>query len=632
MISRCNWKARWAGILTLTWLIWLTGNHVIWEAASSRPIFSLQWHDPNYLGPTASVKLALDESREASQGSVPAWPTWVVDETQTASLFKQDSWEWRFATLPDASSGKLQPQTQIYPPLIFLVGSAGLACFGPEPSAAQTASNLLLLAFVALMAYHGWQLAGLRGALLLGLATAASPWVTQWQRYFNYVPGVLMMLAAAMVSAHPSKNLTRPVACVWVGLTLGIGLLFGQQMIFMAAPWLVALVIPEIFKTRASLLMGFLTLLVVQTIHLLMDWHLRGDPTHLEGNGPVVTWATMALLAGLLATAWLCSRWKGWNTGTGLAMTTAIAGLLSAPYYMSRLDMQTELIKGHMVFVEQPIQELLASTWTLIRILHTFEWLGLVWLVVGLLALCAWPTFRGLGLKLAFTGAGIILSMAIMNPPILKYFSVILPMALTLGFLWAARWRTTFVGAMLFLLGMLWVQTGGWLYIDGSRVRGLPVPVAPLSLLLESPQLEAALWTYLPLADIQTGEPRILDQIPPGARISVLYGIDTRIPRDRVTYSTHNINEEFLNSLCLYLHLRGRVIAPNRLQEGDYILTFFDAAEGPMPFPRTDRLQMSGPTHLSIDDAPTSCHLRAQLRRANSSWHPRQSGGASAEG
>ncbi len=612
-------KAHWAIMLNVFCVVILTAGGILWDASSSRPIFSFQWRDTHYLSATASLAMSLAGRGANGTGHVEAWPVCEDRTGLVHSLLQGERWVWQSVLIPEGAVGGHRPRLRDYPPLTFAVGALWYKAFGPQPEGAQTASNILLMLFVSAMAYHGWQLAGFRGAVLLSLAASASPWTFQWSRYYNYVPGALLMLATSMILGHSSEQLKRPAACVWMGVTLGIGLLFSQLTLFVAIPWLLALVTPEGFKTRGSFFMMWVTLLGLQAVHGLIMWHARsaGDPA--AGPSSAAIPAIFLLLAGLLALAAWGIRWKSWASGSGLAMTTAVAGLISSPYYLLNLGLQEDLVRGHIVSVKHGVSSVLAATWTFVRILHTFHWLGWLWLIAGSVLLLNWRHLRAHGARLALSIAAVILLMALMNPTILKYFGVVLPLALVLGFIWAARWRATFHAVTTLLAAMMLTQALGWLYLGESRPNCAPGPARSLSLLLEDPKMNRALWTSFPLADLPGGEALLPDSVPLGARVCLLYGHNPQVVRAPIT-SSWRPHEEFLCNLALHLHLRGRIVAPEDLKPGDYILLCHHPCEGPMPRFRDGGAPLfSGPEHLSLSDAWTGFRMRAQLRRCQQS-------------
>ncbi len=332
-----RWRIQgWAVILTLVWMVWLGGSWAVFEATSGRLDFGWVWEPRKYLAYTASLKYAWEHSLSSSSEATSAWPVWVEDQDSVARVVGQREERWYSLHIPQSPNGEYAPSLlmQEYPPLSFVLGGLGLAAFGDDSRGVQAASNLLLLAFVAFMAWHGWQLAGFRGSLLLGLAAAASPWTSQWLRLYNYQPGGLLMLAVAMVAAHASRGLTRPVFCACLGAALGVGLLFIQLLLFVATPWLVALAFPDLIRTRYSLLAGGLLLLVFQVCWLRYSWGMQAGPMASGWLDPYVTWSVLSLLLLLLGTAWLHARRHGWRPATGLGVVVATAGLVSAPYHV----------------------------------------------------------------------------------------------------------------------------------------------------------------------------------------------------------------------------------------------------------------------------------------------------------
>jgi hypothetical protein len=604
-----NWKIRWAVILTIVWMVWLGASSIIWEAAATPPDLEPAWEQSKYLSYAASVNYSFSRSVGYSRGSIEAWPVWVDDQELMARLFGEDGRRWFYIYIPDSPSGKYYPFIHHFPPLGYALGAVGLAVFGPESSGPREASALLLLAFVAVMAYHGWQLAGFRGAILLGLAAAASPWTHQWLRFYNYQPGAILMLALAMVAGHSSRGLTRPVFCVCIGVALGVGLLFIQLLMFASAPWLIAMAVPEAFRSRYSLLAGGIILLIFQIVWMRLSMQMHAGIAGSEWLDPYVAWGVMLLLFGLLGTAWMFARKQGWLPAAGLAVTVAVAGLVSAPYYLLFQWVQMRLIEYHSYTTECANPDLFSPLWGLIQNIHTFHWLGLLWLAAGFLFLPCWRGFRKSEFRLFLSVAGGTLLIAYTTPTSLKYSFLLLPLLLVLGFLWAARWKISFIGVSLFLLGTFCIQSTGWLHLDNYRIPRMPVPTIILDSFdheknPENPSLSKDQWWFgFPIAELPSGEIWVWDHIPRGLRLSFL-GIDPLIliegtvPPDIQGGST--LRNDDLDCLSMYLNLRCQVVAPQFLKEGDSVLIASVSAfpYSPLLGPGAGSLELSAPVHL----------------------------------
>ncbi|MGI5844180.1 MAG: hypothetical protein ACOX9B_08395 [Candidatus Xenobium sp.] len=538
------------------------------------------------MGFTASLKYAWDHSLSCSSETPPVRPVWVDVQSPFARLLSDREECWYYVHIPQSSNGKYAPDPRMleYPPLSFILGSLGLAAFGNDSTGAQVASNLLLLAFVVFMAWHGWQLAGFRGGILLGLAAAASPWTSQWMRTYNYQPGGLLMLAIAMVAAHASRGLTRPVFCACLGASLGVGLLFTQFLLFIATPWLIVLALPDLFRTRYSLLAGGLLLLVVQVIWVRYSYCMRSGPVASAWLDPYVTWSVVLLLLLLLGTAWLHARRRGWCPVTGLAVVAATAGLMSAPYYLSVQSIQMQVIQEHRFLMScYPWMSMFMAFVESAQTLHTFHWLGLLWLTVGLLLLDRWHDFRPLARKSALWLLAGLVSMALNAPPVLKYLVVLLPLGLVPGFIWAARWKTSFVLVTLFLLGGLWIQTLGWLDIKDRRHPWLPIPILMLDTISDGVPRDFCWFYSFPMADAPRNRPWIWKKIQPRIRMCVLF-LDQEIDLRKAPVTFWKSIPE-LECLVLYLSLRSKLVEPDLLKEGDGVLILsrfpFNLPSGP---------------------------------------------------
>lgn len=69
------------------------------------------------------------------------------------------------------------PGTGNDPPGAFLVSGLSMTLFGPTIAVARQAQVLFVVGPIAAMGWLGWQVAGRRGAILLGLGMATSAWM-----------------------------------------------------------------------------------------------------------------------------------------------------------------------------------------------------------------------------------------------------------------------------------------------------------------------------------------------------------------------------------------------------------------------------------------------------------------------
>jgi len=612
-----NWRARWAVILTLVWVVWLGGSSVVWETASSRANLDPTWESDKHQAFTASILYAYRHGLGRPSSSTNAWPIRVEEHDSLCRLLGVLDEKWYSFRIPESPNGTYAPCPVIwtYAPLSFIVFALGQAVLGPESTGAQAASNVLLLGFVSVMAWHGWQLAGFRGAVLLGLATAASPWTNQWLRYHNYQSGALLMLAVAMVAAHASRGLTRPLLCACVGVSLGVGLLFTQLTLYVAVPWLIFLALPDLLRTRYSLLGGGLLLLLAQFFWMRYSWSVHQGPADVQQPDSWAIGVTASVLLLLPVTAWLDARRHGWRPATGLAVVVAGAGLVSLPYYLMVEDIQYVLIPQHMATCV-PLREVLGALPDLAWMLNTFHWLGLLWLVTGVLLLARWRTSGLSAFRLTCSlvvGSVFLLLHAHVH---LKFLVPVLPLALVPGFIWAARWKASSVGVAIFLIGVLWFQSFGWLAARDRRFPWLPVPiVTPNDFFGE---VDGGPWWYrFPVADLPAGGPGLLDLVPSGLRLSLLY-LEQPIPQLGVTEPLESFGGFYLECLAMGLALRGQLVDPGILKAGDHVLMVSSSPYRLPPGIRDGRLSLSGPDCFRNPDGLAPHPLFLQLRRVQS--------------
>jgi len=611
-----GWRVRWAVLLTAAWIVWLAGSAVAWKQAATRPaMMEGIWETPKHLAYAASALYAGSRSLSYSSEATTAWPDLVQDQDLLRRLLGEPVGQWYSFQIPESPDGTYTPNLQggQYPPLAYLVGALGIAACDLESTGAQAATNLLLLAFVSVMAWHGWQLAGFRGAALLGLAAAASPWTSQWLRVYNYQPGALLMLALAMVAAHASRGLTRPLFCACIGAALGIGTLFTQLVLFAATPWLIALALPDLFKTRYSLLAGGLLLLIAQIMQIRYQWAIQVDPSP-DWLSPCVTAVVLLILLLLGCTAWLHAGKHGWRPATGLAVTVAVTGMVGGPYFLFLQEVQLQGIRELQTLPYDPV---LLIAWRSIQTIHAFHWLGLLWLLVGALAMVGWRGFGSLGLRLAFSVPASMAAISLGGSWSLKYQVLVLPLALVLGFLWAARWKRSFVPVMLLLLGGLWIQTFGWLHVEKQQIPWLPVSLLTPDFMQDHTRPVPRDWWYsFPVAELLGEEPWQIDQIPAEGRICLVFLDQDALPTfpDPAMPQPRRFKQWDMECLAMFLGVRGQLIEPSRLKVGDQVLIASVFPYCTPPEPQAGSAGLSAPDHFRLGSHLVADYLYLKLQ------------------
>ncbi len=255
------------------------------------------------------------------------------------------------------------------------------------------------------------------------------------------------------------------------------------------------------------------------------------------------------------------------------------------------------------------LEDLLESA----RVLHTFHWFGLLWLAVGLLALAGWHGFRSLAWRSALSLLGAAILLALAAPVRLKYEVLLLPLALVPGFIWAARWKTSFVLVTLFLLGGLRLQTLGWLEVQGGPHPWLPVSIVTLDALSDGVADGTGWFHSFPMADGPGSEPWLWEEIPAGIQASLLFqDLDIDLEGGSVPFRLFNVPQ--MECLAMYLSLRGRLVEPGLLTEGDRVLIVSRFPFNLAPEPPGGRLVLSAPDHFQRRDKMSPYPLYVQSR------------------
>jgi len=455
-------------------------------------------------------------------------------------------WRW-LADLPnevsqalargDWSGLLLVPQTAFYPPGAFLLSGLAMALFGSTIEVARASQTLFVAGAIAGMGWLGWQVAGPRGAVLLALGLASATWTSEFTRIYCMVPGQMCALAWMLALAVGSEGLTRPGRCVALGAAFGLGMLVKFTVLLLGLPLVAVAAAPRLLSTRASRL-GLLLVIVLVDLVGLLTW---SGLAQVQDQGPMLgtrQWngslvlGAQTLFGGALFLA-LALGERG-RSGRGLLLVAAVCGLVSGPWYFSRMELWDFLFATQHALpaagsvLRSPVLALDAAR-TGLTVLTTFYWGALPWLAVGTVALLAWRARWPQAVFLVVAGLAILLIHLVVPLAEPRYFAPFTPVLVVLAFLWAARWRSTFVACVAFMLLAGSLQVTAWNPLVQRAAAAMHLQLTATSELApRSPSAPSSRGRpLLPLrrvavAELPFPDPDLLKALPRKARVGCL--------------------------------------------------------------------------------------------------------------
>ncbi len=283
------------------------------------------------------------------------------------------------------------------------------------------------------------------------------------------VPGQMFALALTMTLLMDSKRLSRPGVCALLGAALGLGMLVKYSFLLFSLPLMAAVALRGSLESRKSWkgilsVVGVLLALAVLILHLGREMQEGCPGLVVMPRIPFLIANAELLFVLLLLLAVRIGVRNGWDAGTGLAISVAVAGLVCSPWYMAHLDlMWTNIVVGQWSYA--PIARGLGPLASYASALATLQDCyagGLLWFL-GVLALLGWHRVhpRAYSVLGGFLGA-MALYTVLLPSMIPRYLAPILPLALALAFLWAARWRVTFATCLALQLAIGALQIPWW--------------------------------------------------------------------------------------------------------------------------------------------------------------------------
>ncbi len=473
-----------------------------------------------------------------------------------------------------------------YPPLSFLVSGLSMALFGPTVAVARQAQVLFVVGTIGAMGWLGWQVAGRRGAVLLALGIATAAWTSHFVRIYCLASGQMFVLALMLALALDSEGLTRTRRCVALGVTFGLGMLVKYSVLLLGVPIVLLAALPRLLSTGRSRFGLLLFLLLADLVFLLTWWGIWSFESRAGGDGLLVSeWplilGSLALFAVALASSVALGR-QG-SSGRGLLLVAAVGGLVCAPWYFSRMDLWSFLIPMQYSYApvvsaeDTPLPATADAIWMDgMFVVATFYWGGPAWLAVGTLALLSWKArFRQPSPGPQFSGDPGHPPGALDPDP--RYLASVTPVLVVLSFLWAARWRASFVACTLFMLLAGVLQTAAW--TTAAQTAATFLHLAPITEIVRGssppplaerpPLLDLG---RVPAAQPPSSDPSLLEAVPDGASVGILWVGDSPSPGG-------------LTFIQRYLEARGPVVEVSRRpatwpDDLDYLLL---ASDEPIP-------------------------------------------------
>lgn len=444
-------------------------------------------------------------------------------------------------SLPEVSPRELLPPTERYPPITFLLSALGVSVFGPDPQVARLSSLPFVMGLVLVMGRLGWQVAGSRGAILLALGAATATWTGHYARVFSMALGQMFVLAAVFSLVLDSERLTRGRVCVLLGLVFGLGMLIKYSVLILALPVLLIAALPSAFRSRSSklailIILAETSLIIQMTWALILNARAQGQGHSLPlGEWTLLLMAEAVFLISLLG-AWYTVRKKGCTPGLGLLVVASTCGLVCGPWYFAQGHLWAWFIDFQLQFTPATsgridslslLNEHLVLVWWLI---NTFYWQVHLLLILGPLALAVWGLRNSKAGFLLWTSLALVLIQALLLPPDPRYLASMAPALLILLFLWAARWRATFLACVLFMVLAGAMQLAGWFPPIERAATMLGLEMVPLPAIAGQsrpriPVIMASedLARWVPVAELPAEEPDPLKAIPAGSVVGIVH-------------------------------------------------------------------------------------------------------------
>lgn len=427
--------------------------------------------------------------------------------------------------------GELIPPSLDYPPLVFLIAAAFMAVFGPEVAVARWSQMVFVAGLIGLMGRVGWKVAGSRGAVLLALGVATAVWTAHFTRIFCMAPAQMFILALMLNLILDSEGLTRQRTCVALGLAFGVGMLIKYSVLALTLPAVLLAASPRLFqsaRSRRALLALVLLLAGVVAMTLYGIRWSQADPTERYFL-PLVLGAQVLFL-GACGLSWGLWRRDEPGSGVGLLTVASVAGAVCSAWYFSRFQIWKTLIPIQTEFAPMFSQHTDFSNISLLvwaahlRVTETFYWGGILWLALGSILLRLWGRELprvDLLLKLSLVT---VLAQYLLLWPNARYQAPMLPVLVILAFLWAARWRASFVACVGFMLVLGVFQVAGWVPSVQWAAEVLGIRLVAFSQVLpdSSPPAVSVSRRVIPIAEPPSRTPPLFEVLSPGSRVGYL--------------------------------------------------------------------------------------------------------------
>ncbi len=431
----------------------------------------------------------------------------------------------------------LIPQTAFYPPGAFMLSGLAMTLFGSTIEVARASQALFVAGAITGLSWLGWQVAGPRGAVLMALGLASATWTSQFTRIYCMVPGQMCALAWMLALAVDSGGLTRTRRCAALGAAFGLGMLVKFTVLLLGLPLVAVAAAPRLLSTRASRL-GLLLVIVLVDMVGLLTW---SGLAQVQDQGPMLgtrqwDWSLILGAQALfgIALALALALGERGRSGRGLLLVAAVCGLVSGPWYFSRMALWSLLFATPHALpaagsvLRSPVLALEALRVGL-TVLTTFYWGALAWLAVGTVALLAWRAKWPQAAFLVVAGLAILLIHLVVPLAEPRYFAPFTPVLVVLAFLWAARWRSTFVACVAFMLLAGALQVTAWSPLGQGVAAALRLElIATSELAPRSPSAPSTRGrSLLPVrqvavAELPFSESDLLKGLPGKARVGCL--------------------------------------------------------------------------------------------------------------